>query len=598
MKRWLCFLMMALLLAGCAAEDPSAENTAAAGEADAQTSGLYDPENEVESNTAGAVRAYSLIKGDFSAIVAMGEDYLLFGQNTLTVLTGDTLVPAASLTLEDLPAADSGMIQVNAQNVVYFSAADQAVVWLDKDLREISRLQLSETVIGSVYLTQDGTAMYYCTEGAVRVMNLQTGMSQLLKEQSGIAGGITGGLFGGQILRCSLEEEEGTVETVLISGQTGQTLARGEEFGDMRFGSQWYFLPKQAGWFVGEFGQQAQSFLYREDFEYVPLPQIGAVVGIQTLGQNKVLYYYDLDSGLRSGAVWLKNLGQVSDVTTDGQDIWFTCGDCLYRWSPELSPSPEQTVYTQPHYTREDPDEEGLAALQLRAEALAQRYGVEIRLWEDPRNFVPWDYSFETEYLIQPLEEGMNALEKALAGFPEGFFTTAARWTDSGVLKILLVRGIYGSEYNMNSAAGMEYLLNGDAFIALSLGDGLEQSFYHTMGHLIDTVVLSNCSVFYEWDELNPGGFRYDNDYLANENRDGEKYLKGSNRYFIDTYSMSFAVEDRARILEYACMPGNEEYFTSKYMQAKLKRICKGIRQAFGLKDDPTRFLWEQYLDG
>ena len=59
-------------------------------------------------------------------------------------------------------------------------------------------------------------------------------------------------------------------------------------------------------------------------------------------------------------------------------------------------------------------------------------------------------------------------------------------------------------------------------------------------------------------------------------------------------YSMSFAIEDRARILEYACLPGNEGYFTSPTMQEKLRRICGGIRQAFALIEES--YLWEQYL--
>ena len=42
--------------------------------------------------------------------------------------------------------------------------------------------------------------------------------------------------------------------------------------------------------------------------------------------------------------------------------------------------------------------------------------------------------------------------------------------------------------------------------------------------------------------------------------------------------------------------PGNEHYFQSKTMQAKLMQICLGIREAFGLKKSPEVFLWEQYL--
>ena len=59
---------------------------------------------------------------------------------------------------------------------------------------------------------------------------------------------------------------------------------------------------------------------------------------------------------------------------------------------------------------------------------------------------------------------------------------------------------------------------------------------------------------------------------------------------------MSYAKEDRGQIFAYACMEGNEEYFRAPVIQEKLKRISKGIREAFGLKDVEDAFLWEQYI--
>ena len=62
-------------------------------------------------------------------------------------------------------------------------------------------------------------------------------------------------------------------------------------------------------------------------------------------------------------------------------------------------------------------------------------------------------------------------------------------------------------------------------------------------------------------------------------------------------YSMSFPKEDRARIMEFAMTEGNAACFQSKTMQAKLKLLCQGIREAFGLRKSPETFLWEQYLN-
>ena len=123
-----------------------------------------------------------------------------------------------------------------------------------------------------------------------------------------------------------------------------------------------------------------------------------------------------------------------------------------------------------------------------------------------------------------------------------------------------------------------------------------KQNFCHGVYHYMETRLLSKSSALYEWHKYNPKGFTYDNSYLANLDRTDMTYVEGDKRYFIDLFSMSYAKEDRARIFEYACMPGNEDLFKIPAIQTKLQRICKGIREAYGLNKVETVFLWEQYL--
>ena len=73
-------------------------------------------------------------------------------------------------------------------------------------------------------------------------------------------------------------------------------------------------------------------------------------------------------------------------------------------------------------------------------------------------------------------------------------------------------------------------------------------------------------------------------------------FLEGDDRAFIDSYSMTYPAEDRARIFECAANPGNELLFTSPILRAKLLRICTGIRQAFNLTQEEGPYVWEQYL--
>ena len=59
---------------------------------------------------------------------------------------------------------------------------------------------------------------------------------------------------------------------------------------------------------------------------------------------------------------------------------------------------------------------------------------------------------------------------------------------------------------------------------------------------------------------------------------------------------MTYPKEDRARIMEYAMLSGQESYFQSAPMQAKLRTLCAGIRNAFVLETEPVIYRWEQYL--
>lgn len=612
MKRWLGLLALLCLLClcGCAPESQTPEDDnmpSSVMPSEQPEPGLYDPENKIGIQTGGAVRAYPL--GDLTCrgLASMGNDLLLFGEDTLTLLAGENLTEAVTVTAENLPLPYSGMVQIRADGVAYYDSESHEVVFLSASLREYGRLRLSDKPAGGAYLTPDWKKLYYCTAEGVRVLDLDTGISRTLKAQETGRQSISGGLGNGTVLRCNMTLTDGTERTILICAQTGETLAEGDYLNSMICVGDRYFLTKLSGsveeWIFGQGESEPRNFWPGETAQLVsgeawmtPLPESDAAVVMSVLETGICLNYYDLTTGYRCASVKLKDLDGACVLTAGNGMVWFCREGVLYRWEPERSATGDKTVYTAPHYTLEDADADGLQAFAERAQTLEKTYGVDILYWTEAADVVPGNYSFEIEYMTQAYEAGFASLEAAMARFPENFFRKAADWTNSGVLRIVLVRGIYGvpEQGTLASVPGVPYLLNGEICIALCLGDALEQSFYHQAAHAIDTKILSSCRVFYEWNRLNPVGFSYDNDYIANQNRQDWKYLEGDNRCFIDMYSMSFAIEDRARILEYACMPGNESYFTSKCMQAKLKRVCEGIRVAFELKGDG--YLWEQYL--
>ena len=111
----------------------------------------------------------------------------------------------------------------------------------------------------------------------------------------------------------------------------------------------------------------------------------------------------------------------------------------------------------------------------------------------------------------------------------------------------------------------------------MTLGEDFEQNLYHSLYLYMETRLLSKSSALYEWYRMNPSDFVYDDDYIANLKRIDTTYIEGEKPYFINLFSMSFAREDRATIFEYACQPGNEEYFKTPVLQEKLNTLLKLI---------------------
>ena len=62
------------------------------------------------------------------------------------------------------------------------------------------------------------------------------------------------------------------------------------------------------------------------------------------------------------------------------------------------------------------------------------------------------------------------------------------------------------------------------------------------------------------------------------------------------TQAMQTVTDDRARTFLAAMEEGNEDLFKTEIMQKKLLLLCRGIRDAWGLKKSTEIFPWDQYL--
>lgn len=612
MKRLWILLVLLILLCGCEEKTP-AETTMPVQTSTAPTAqttvpveedpGLYVPDSDVERQTGGAVREYRLSGDSVVSVTAEANRLLVLSSCSTgmyaTELTGDTCVTAGQALLSGCSGSGQGSFRVTEDAAAYYDGGTRCVVLLDAQLKETARILLPDSAVGSPVISEDLSTVFYCTENTIHALDIETGISRLIRQHSCQWQTLNGSYFGDTVLQCYVMDENYQAQTLFLSTETGQLLGRDPQLLNFYARDDRFFLIRENGslpeYLFGDSQGNVQALRPNRGTLYSAALAMDAVVGCLSEGGAVELTLYDLATGLRRASVRMENLEGVYGVTADGQYVWISVfdvqaqQDVLYRWDPDLSPAEDTAVYTGPRYTREEPDSDGIAACKEQARLLGQAYGVEIYLGEDI--IAPWDYTLTTEYRVEALQLGLTQLEKALSAYPEGFFTTVVEETATGVIRVSLVRDI------SDGMDGLQYWIDGDAYIALKISADMEPDVYHEISHVLDNYIIANCYAYDDWEELNPEGAVYDYSYAQYQNRTDWTWLEGENRAFIDSYSMSYPKEDRARILEYAMTPGNEELFKPEYLQKKLLQICEGIRESFGWERYEGTFIWEQYLN-
>lgn len=610
MKRWCIWIVaVVLLLAGCVEKVP--EESTQPTETTQPDPGLYDPGSAVVQQTNGAVRAYPLEMQGCSGMDFMGSDVLVFfNENettTVTRLTEDNCVEAATVQLPLSLYPDDSTTRTAGRTMAYYSYQDNAVVYLNDELQESKRISLPDTPVGTPVLGDNLYLAYYCTEGEIRVAELKTGISRMIRQYGTQQYTVCRSVLGDTVLQCFALEADGSSCTAFISAETGTTLGVDKTLYDLHTWEKSYFLHRGDGaateYLFGTKDGEPESMLPQIEGELYSALSMGGVVSASVSEEGGIsLSFFDLESGSRTSRVTLASLDQVYAVSADanGDYIWFLSGNdqggqTLYRWDVAKSPIEDPMDYTGIRYTLENPDEEGLEQCRSRAKELGQQFGVSIYLVDAVKQ--PTDYSLIYEHQVTTIQKGLTALEESLAKLPEGFLKKLGRINDSGKLRIGLVRSIEGTGLNtLEAPEALQYWVSGNAYMALTVNDSMGSSFLHELSHVLDSYIFAESVLYDEWDQLNPEGFQYDGNYTDYLLREESDYLEPEGRCFIDAYSMTYAKEDRARILEYAMAEGTGEYFTSTVMQNKLLRVCRAIRDAFRWEKDTRVFPWEQYL--
>ena len=594
MKRLLALLLLLMMLCGCTAlpSNPTAptepQEVATTGPA------LYDPTHPLETDTHGAVRVFPLEDGG-NAVAVVGEYVVVFSGNVLRSYAGENLNLVKERVLQTHEMPGSSDVCITADAIGYYDEADHSVVILNGALKTVTSVKLPGTIQGALVLADTLDTVYYCTEDSIRALNLKTGNSQMLRQQGYTAQMLVSGCFGGDILGCEVYNRDKQY-VCYIDSQTGQLLGTDNSGLTLYSGETYYFTQVADGetldYLFSKQGQEPCSFRPAQpQAQLIPALEMDGVLTALTTETGMTLDFYDLESGLRFSSVTLNGVtGNIQDSWADVNQncLWLLSGNQLYRWDLGATPTGDTAVYTGSRYTAEHPDTEGLAACQLKADAIGEKYGVQIRIADIPAGC---SYKLTREHLVQPLENALDELDAALSRYHETLLQGINSVSGCGKVTISLVRDIEGGR----SVA--QYWSGKDACIVLELGEGLEGRLDNGVYHVMDTFLFNKTSELDQWDEQNPKNFRYDlneTDYL---NRQDESLLTGDKRAFVDSFSMSYPIEDRAAIFQYAMSGDGAEVFASKAMQQKLQTLCKAIRNACGWKKSEEVFLWEQYLE-
>lgn len=581
MKRLLLVLLAICLLTGCA--EKKEKETKAQPE---ESAGWYDENNQLEMDTVGAVRSYSLQTGTVTDVLLIGDNVLLVEQADATKLTVMEREEGIILAQTTLPKNATGLQSVN-NAVAYYLPEEKEAVYLDQSLQPFNKVKLPDTAEGTPVFSPDCTQIYYCAGQDIKSFDVNMGVSRPVRSHPCKSQTLTGIHFDGKVLQCSLETDEDPAGVCYISAETGELLSRDKNISLLVSERDRYIAFRMDGvvqqYVCGTLEGDPASLILPEYVTAVPMIQSKGLLTYHVNGMGATeLHYYDTESGLKTGFVSLVGIGTIVDTIDDSAGVWLLTdtedGQVLHYWSLNLSPVLDENVYAGPLYTAENPDKDGLKACKERAEEIAEPHYVYIQIWDNALRS-PEGYEVTGEYQTEAIDAVLDQLEQTLARYPDRFFYKCT----SGILRINIVRSI------STGAASLQFRGTTDPYIVLTVDCNVQEEFDKAMGYVVNSRVMAKSPLFDNWSDLNPEGFVY------GETID-DAYISEEGQAFADEASMKSVTDDRAILFAEAMKADNGQMFQSPVMQTKLNQLCLGIRDAWGWEEKSDVFPWEQYL--
>ena len=224
-------------------------------------------------------------------------------------------------------------------------------------------------------------------------------------------------------------------------------------------------------------------------------------------------------------------------------------------------------------------------------------------------------FATETDYTLSccksasEMDAALYIVDEVLSLYPEGFFEQI-KYGNIRTIGLYLCNGFTKkASYGIDNAIALAGTDGYERFLVLDISypSDLRRNIIHEISHWIDNRINQQDDLYTEesfenlWSELNPSDFYYMNDY--NKASPFYRYTYGSAKakaYFVDSYSMSKATEDRARLFEYLMRYDKEygsKYMESEAMRKKLHMYFENIRKCFDTTGWPDETIWEHKLN-
>ena len=594
MKRLLLILLLVLLLTGCGPKTEVFPQATEATEEATEPVSLYIANSSVEQQTSGAVTVYVPENGKYIGMTTMaGKVVLVSDLSELTLIDAQTGALGNSVKVGETISCEETDFTASDKGISYYRDDGQELVFLNTNLQQEAKVEIPEGISGHPCVSHANQEIYYCKDKEVRALHLQTGISRMVKSQVCQSIELVASHLDGTMLACRVVDENGNIRMIYIDSATGQTLDDVNQLLDIQTAGNRYLVSRREGIvqqkIFGALDEEPQTCTVD-----VPLTAAFQLNGGYRWYMDQgalTLDFYDFATGTRSAHTRMVGVGEPISVASDSEYIWILAKEgkthMLYRWDVSKSLTDSKESHVEPLYTRANPDTKGLQQCAQRATALYEQYGIHFHVGKAAVN-VNGGYELQDEYLTPALNEMLDRIEALLTKFPVEFLKESLA---KGEMHISLVRSITGKQEMV------QFYENGDAYVVLQVSDKIEENFLHGVAYIIDSHVLGNSRDYDEWKKLNPEDFEYDYNYYVYQSHGDSEYLTDENRYFADAYAMTYPHEDRCRLFVHAMMDENAETFATDAMQAKLKRMCQGIREAYGYERDGNTYHWEQYLN-